>query len=93
MEESDNEVRQSKPKKRRTDEVRQSKPKKRRTDQVKDPNVRMLKLDLSKCPDWVRTQSNEELLNVFKIGVAVKESITMQVTGGRQNFDQVLTQV
>ena len=87
------EVRQSKPKKRRTDEVRQSKPKKRRTDQVKDPNVRMLKLDLSKFPDWVRTQSNEELLNVFKIGVAVKESITMQITGGRRNFDQVLAQV
>lgn len=75
-------------------EVTQPKRKKRRIEQVMDVlNFRTLKLDLSKCPGWVRTQSNEELFNVFKIGVAVKDSITMEVTGGKRNFDQVLGQI
>ena len=40
-----------------------------------------------------RTQSSEELFNVFRISVAVKESKTMQIIDGKQNFDQILRQV
>ena len=77
-------------------EVEQPKRKKQRIDQVMDVTFRALKLHLSKCPewrDWRRTQSSEDLFNVFRIGVAVKESMTMQIIDGKQNFDQVLRQV
>ena len=57
------------------------------------PRVRTLKFDLSNCPEWVRTQSDEELFQIFKIGVAVKESITMKITKGEQYFDKVVRQV
>ena len=62
-------------------------------DIVKDSNVRELKFDLSECPDWVGTQNDEELFQIFKIGVAVKESITMNITGGKKHFDEVVRQV
>ncbi len=70
-------------------------PKRKRpcVDIVKDSNVRELKFDLSECPDWVGTQSDEELFQIFKIGVAVKESITMNITGGKKHFDEVVRQV
>jgi hypothetical protein len=64
-----------------------------REDKVKDENVRTLKFDLSKCPDWIRMQNDEELFQIFKIGVAVKESITMNITGGKKYFDDVVGQV
>ena len=55
--------------------------------------IRTLKFDLSKCPEWLRTQSDEELFKIFKIGVAVKESITMKITRGEQYFADVVRQV
>jgi polyhydroxyalkanoate synthesis regulator phasin len=62
-------------------------------DKLKDSNIRTLKFDLSKCPEWVRTQNNSELFQIFKIGVAVKESITMNITGGKEYFDEVEQQI
>ena len=56
-------------------------------------DVRELKFNLSNCPDWVHTQNDEELFQIFKLGVAVKESITMNITGGKKYFDHVVSQV
>lgn len=67
--------------------------KRKRPREDKDTNVRELKFNLSNCPDWVHTQNDEELFQIFKLGVAVKESITMNITGGKKYFDHVVSQV
>ncbi|CAB4026498.1 Hypothetical predicted protein [Paramuricea clavata] len=74
-------------------EVGKPKRKKLRKDEAETSEVRTFKLNLSECPEWVGTLNDKELFQIFKIGVAVKESITMNITGGQDLFDDVLDQV
>lgn len=61
-------------------------------EELEDSTV-TLKLERSKYPEWVGTLDEKELIKIFDIGVAVKESITMNITGGKQYFDEILEQV
>lgn len=40
---------------------------------------RNITLDMAKYDEWVRKLSDEELVNIFGLGVAVKESVTLTV--------------
>ena len=65
--------------------------KRRRTDT--EANIRTLRINLSELPEWIRTQTDNQLFQIFKIGVAINESITMRITSGEQSFQKVRDQV
>lgn len=66
-----------------------------RTNNIIDPSqsVRTLRFNLSEWPDWVGTLDDNELFKIFKIGVAVRDSISMKITSGEELFGEVLSQV
>lgn len=71
--------------------------KKRRTEHEEEtPNEekelieRSITLNLSEYPDWVRRLRDEELVEVFKIGVLVRESLQMTVNSNQNHLKEVL---
>ena len=52
---------------------------------------RNITLDMAKYDDWVRKLSDEELVNIFGLGVAVKESVTLTVDVNQKFMKETLS--
>ena len=61
--------------------------KRRRSDDTngEDPDRRSIELDMTKYGEWVRKLSSEQLVNIFEIGLKIKES-TMLTVDVSQDF-------
>ena len=52
---------------------------------------RNITLDMAKYDEWVRKLSDEELVNIFELGVAVKESVTLTVDVNQKFMKETLS--
>lgn len=52
---------------------------------------RNITLDMAKYDEWVRKLSDEELVNIFGLGVAVKESVTLTVDVNQKFMKETLS--
>ena len=52
---------------------------------------RNITLDMEKYDEWVRKLSDEELVNIFGLGVAVKESVTLTVDVNQKFMKETLS--
>ena len=56
------------------------------------PHERTIRVDLSELPPWVSEASNEALVEVFKMGVMVKDSIGLNVSFQNKFIKDLLTE-
>lgn len=55
------------------------------------PRYKSIKLDMKKYDEWVRELSEDELVNIFDLGVKVKESVTLTVDVNRKFMEETLS--